>query len=265
MEKYLRNEIYELKRDNFEQFCFMLRYTLNNWFSSGIQYGFFHPITKKNYRVFEDYLKILKEENLYLNLLLQNELTFESGQVFHFLDLLDEKNAEMMMFFYQTLDDFEDSISFGGEEYRFQYPKRNFKFITENQDFQNELTRLILGTNVLQEYYTFGDSFWRYLNPRTTVLNEMINNNASCFYGVYPKISEDHILRGIKMIVPQMDSLETLLINVHELNYAYALYQRINQPFEDLDYEFYAKQAEQDFMERCFYRKRKQLFGDSER
>lgn len=262
MEKLLRDEIYEIKRENFEQFCLMLRYTLGNFMASGVQYGFTHSITKKNFQVFGDYFAILKEENAYLNLLLRANPKFESSQMFRFLDLLDEKNDEAIAYFYQILDDFGDSISFGGEGYRFQYPKRHFKFITEVEDFQNELTRLILGENVLQEYYSYEDVFWNYLKPRTTVLEGISKDNDSYFYGVYPKISEDQILRDFKMIVPHMDDLKTLFINVHELNHAYVLYQRLYQPFEELDYESYAKKAEEDFRENCLERKRKQLFQD---
>ena len=83
------------------------------------------------------------------------------------------------------------------------------------------------------------------------------------FYGVYTKIDSENRLRDIKVYVPEDRDLKTLLITIHEINNAFVLYERLNEPFLDLDYEKMAKEEEQSFLETYFEPHYKRIFKSS--
>lgn len=254
--KAIVDEIEEIKRENLEQLFYMAYYTLKNYIKSVLKYGSQNKITYKNKELFQTFVSIQKEENLLLNLLLKNRKKINIGEAYAFLDSLDELNEKTMQYFYQYLDDLEVAYSLG-EERRTKEPLKKFETLLETEKYRREIIRMLLKEDVLKDFFAYPDEFWEYVTPRICQIEEIAEGKA--FYAVYVKTDEENKIKNIKVYVPKIIDLETLLINIHEINHAYLLYKNLNQPLcQEEEYERLAKEAEQFFLESYFdeaYRK----------
>lgn len=257
--KVIQQEIQKIKYENLEQMLYMAYYTGINYIKGFLKYGALNKITFKNKEIFHDYMQIMQEEKMLLNLLLKNSHRINEYAVLVLLDSLDEINEKTMKYYYQYLEDLEVAYELG-EEHRTKAPIRNFKNLLETEQYREETIRILLGENVLQEYFNYSKEFWDYLAPRMTILDEDIDGGKS-FFAVYIKTDTENAIYDLKVYVPYITNLETLLINIHEVNHAYMLYQNLNKPMQkEIDYEKIAKEEEQRFLESYFDEAYKRVF-----
>ncbi len=207
-------------------------------------------------------MNIIKEENKYLNLLLKNRKNINIAEALELLDKLDEQNEQTISFYYEYIECLEDAYELEAE-HRIASPIKNFPTLVETDAFRKEIARILLGENVERKYFAYPKEFWDYLKPRTTILTGEVEKDME-FYGVYTKIDGENRLRDIKVYIPEDRDLKTLLITIREINHAFVLYERLNEPFLDLDYEKMAKEEEQNFLETYFEPHYKRIFKSRE-
>ena len=246
----LRKDLKNIKKENLNSLLLVSYYSIFQYLRELIKYGSSSKIANSNKELLKEFFMILKEENMYLNILIKNINVLKENEVYALIDKLDVLHDKMIEFIYNTLDDLEDAYELG-REYRATIPNKNFKTILETDEYRKEIVRLILGESVIKEYFNYPEEFWNYIKNRITLLHEDVESRDE-FYGVYPKITEENILIDLKIYIPKILDLKTLLINIHELNHAYILYTKLNQKFEDIDYEILAKQEEKDFLNNYF-------------
>lgn len=259
-EKELKEEILNIKKETIEEVFLLFYYAYKNYFKCLVKFGFSHKITQKNKEVFKEFMQNIKEENKYLNLLLKNRKNINIAEAFELLDKLDEQNDQTISFYfyYEYIECLEDAYELEAE-HRIASPIKNFPTLVETDAFRKEIARILLGENVKEKYFTYPKEFWEYLKPRMTILTREVEEEIS-FYGVYTKIDNENCLRDIKVYVPEDRDLKTLLIMIQEINLAFVLYERLNEPFLDLDYEKMAKEEEQNFLETYFEPHYKRIF-----
>lgn len=247
----LIEEIIENKNQNFEQLLLISYYSITNYLISALKYGFKHVITKKNIEILRKYLSIFKEENLYLKILFNNCNCVCLPESLAFLDKLDEVNEKTILYFYEAMDDLEDAI-YLGNRYRMEDASRHFKFITEDKSYREDVVRLVLGENVVKDYFNYPLEFWTYLDKRTYILDEDLDDDILSTTGVNIRINSKNLVEDLRIFIPRITDLKTLLINIHEINHAYLIYEELGREFIDLDYEEIAKNEEKRFLEEYF-------------
>ncbi len=255
--KLLKEEINDLKKYNIEETIAVIKYSLLQYVKSLLRYGSTNLITKNNLELLKIYFANLKEEYSFYKILLNNHKNLFYADTLEFLNNLNDWQEVFISYIYQCLDDLEDAYEMG-IEYRASFPKKDFAFLTESMQYQNEIIRLLLGESVLLNYFQYPIEFWNYMKSRTIILNEGIDDQE--FVGVYPKLDQYNRVENLKMFVPQIIDLKTLLINIHEYNHAYMLYSRLGKAFEEANYEDLAKAEEKNFMENYFEPLKEKIF-----
>ncbi len=244
-------EIKETIGQNREQFLTIFSYSSNQLMKSLLRYGKSSAITKSSLTILKQFLKNYQEEQTYLHLLLQNrKVGYDYNAVFAFLDQLDMLNEDWVLYLYEALDDILVAYEMNRES-KSKLPLRNFALLTETDIYRQELTRILLGREVLKEYYPYPQEFWEYIAKKITILDLDLEESMS-FIGVYPKLNSSNQVIDIKVYLPPVTSLSTLLIVIHEYNHAYQMYWQLGQEFLDLPYEEMAKQEEEKFLQTYF-------------
>ncbi len=246
----IKSEIKEIQKENIEEFFHLSHYSWSQYFMAWFRYGKDSLITQNNKEVFKIYLANLLEEEKYLCLLWKNlRSDLQSSDVLQFLDQLDSSHEKCSHYLYQSLDHLFNAYELD-KEYAAKLEPKNFCFLKETDSYRIELVRILLGAHVLENYFQYPSEFWEYIKNRVTLLDDEIENMD--FIGVYPKLDGENRLTNIKIFLPRMINIQTLKINVHELNHAYLLYTQLGKVFQELDYEGLAKKEEQNFMENYF-------------
>lgn len=70
----------------------------------------------------------------------------------------------------------------------------------------------------------YDENFFEYIKTRT----HEYPNTKSEFFGCYPKV-ENNILKDINLVVPKIETLKDLLVNIHDYTYAYDLYKELGK------------------------------------
>lgn len=250
-------EIIEIKKENLEQGVRVSWYCLSQYLLSYIRYGN-NKITQNNKEVYRMFLENWKEENTYLNILQQNIKTLNGPETLSFFDKLDELNEEFINYIYYALDGIESAYE-TGREYSATIPKKHFCSITDSNDFRREVVRIILGENILKEYFQFPEEFWNYIENKTIILDEGIEDGED-FIGVYHRLDKNDILLDIKLYLPRITDMKTLLMNVQLINHAYLLYIQKRIQMKEMDYSKESEIEQQEFLETYFEPVYKRIF-----
>ncbi len=260
MNSIIKNEIINQKKENFQHMFYVFFNSFHNWVFSSVQYGMNHEISKRNWNVFHNYYQIVKEEKLYLDYLSKVFKFHDANGVLDFLSVLEHKQQEGFQYFFKVLEEFNDFINFGGDLYRFAYPLRSFKFITETDELRNEVTSFVLGKEFKKKYFTFEREFWKYMKCRTFTYdgNQL---DQKCYGGVVPYFDLQHILYDINLYVPTITGYDTLLENVVGYSLAHWYYQHLNQTFCD-ESERIIEEEEKRFQEEYFLPNKRKLFPE---
>ena len=73
------------------------------------------------------------------------------------------------------------------------------------------------------------EEFLEYIKQRTKVLD----NIDMSWYGVFPIVDAKGILQDMRTLVPSAQTEFMMLINVHEYNHAYELYNELGNKYVD--------------------------------
>lgn len=91
--------------------------------------------------------------------------------------------------------------------------------------------------------------FRQYISSRIKIYPGTIGKE---WFGCFPIVSDDGKLTDIKLLVPEIDSFDNLLVNIHEFTHAYELFHELGSIYEEdrEDREARASAKEKEFTKR---------------
>lgn len=79
--------------------------------------------------------------------------------------------------------------------------------------------------NFMKENNMFSNEFINYLKDKTKILD------MYGWFGCFPICDKDNKLISIRLLIPELNSIDDLLIWIHEYTHAYELYQNLGKTF----------------------------------
>ncbi len=199
----------------------------------------------------KDYLLITKEENAYLSYLISNFDKIKGiDTLYSLLDRIDLLNEVTFKYFNSLGEKYLDALE-SKESYSF--PTKPIPSLLTDDSIKKEVIGLTLSQDDLLNYYQKEDAIY-YLFEHTKILDTNLTDTT--FYGCYPTI-KDNILKGIRICVPPINNLNSMLINIHEYRHGIDLYPYLGKPYQEDDYEIMAKQEEIKFQKTLSLKKGK--------
>ena len=246
----IKEDIKEIRQDNYEQKKVVSRYIKLDLIKSFIIFGYNHRITKECYKLYKQLNEIIDYENYLYYIINKNRIKINYSEFGEFIDNLDELNADTISYFYQMLDDIEDACD-TKQEYRAQHFKRDFKFINESDDYYNETLGLTLSDSDILKFLNYSDDFWNYIRPRIRRV-DYHDDDKNKLYEVVMHMDSNNCLDDMRVYVPYVINLKTALINVHEFKHANDLYYLLgsNVPEDSNPYEESAREKENEFVKK---------------
>lgn len=182
-------------------------------------------------------------ENDYIDFISRNLKGMNENELNKIMDKIDELNKKTLLYYDSILHQYEVDMTLGMT--RGIMPKKDFLHFNQNEQLYNEIIGLTLSKKDLYRYYENIEDF-NYVIAKTTFL-DIDTEKGMPFFGCYPKI-EDGIITDIKIYVPEIYNLKSMLINIHEFNHGLLLYLYINKEYPNFDFEKYAKDEETKFI-----------------
>lgn len=199
----------------------------------------------------KDYLLITKEENAYLSYLISNFAKIKDFDTLDFLlDKLDLLNEVTFKQFNSLGEEYLDALE---SKTSYSFPTKPIPSLLTDDSIKKEVIGLTLSQDDLLSYYHKEDAIY-YLLDHTKILNADLDDTS--FYGCYP-ITDKNILKEIKICVPPISNLKSMLINIHEYRHGIDLYSFLEKDYPCYDYEPLAKQEEVNFQKTLSLRKGK--------
>lgn len=181
------------------------------------------------------YLLVVRKENAYLNYLINNFdkiRDFEGlDTILNNIDIINEDN-------YKHFDALEEKY---------------INNILSDDSLEKEIIGLTLSKKDLVNYYHKNDAIY-YLLEHSKVLDTNLEDTS--FYGCFPIIKEDK-LEEIKVCVPPINNLKSMLINIHEYKHGIDLYPYLGKSYVEQDYEVLARNEEINFQKTLSLKKGK--------
>lgn len=196
--------------------------------------------TDKEYRKelltnLKKYLLVVRKENTYLTYLINNFdkiRDFEGlDTILNNIDIINEDN-------YKHFDALEEKY---------------INNILSDDSLEKEIIGLTLSKEDLVNYYHKNDAIY-YLLEHSKVLDTNLEDTS--FYGCFPIIKEDK-LEEIKVCVPPINNLKSMLINIHEYKHGIDLYPYLGKSYVEQDYEVLARNEEINFQKTLSLKKGK--------
>lgn len=94
----------------------------------------------------KEYLKTIKCENNYLNLILSNLDCLSEEEINKFLDKIDRINENTYIYYDNILKEYEDNIYFGDTN-RSIIPYKSFDTITESATIKEDFNKMLIKSN----------------------------------------------------------------------------------------------------------------------
>lgn len=198
-----------------------------------------------------EYYKITRKENTYLSFIMRNYQEINNlEKLYSILDDMDELNEKTYLFYQSILEECESFIQ---SNVPFK-PScvRGFETLNETEKYEAELLGLLLTEKDLDKYYQKEEAYY-YLKERTKVWNCSAKEGIG-YFGLFTEDDGD-IIKEIKLCVPKIIDLETMLINVHEFKHGISLYPYIGSSKLDFDFEKEAKLEEKHFVSKYLLKK----------
>lgn len=181
------------------------------------------------------YLLVVRKENAYLTYLINNFdkiRDFEGlDTILNNIDIINEDN-------YKHFEALEEKY---------------ISNILSDDSLEKEIIGLTLSKEDLVNYYHKNDAIY-YLLEHSKVLDTNLEDTS--FYECFPIIKEDK-LEEIKVCVPPINNLKSMLINIHEYKHGIDLYPYLGKKYQDLDYEVLARNEEINFQKTLSLKKGK--------
>ena len=135
----------------------------------------------------------------------------------------------------------------------YSFPTKSMSSLITDGFIKKEVIGLTLSQEDLLSYYHKEDAIYYLLN-HTKILNTDLDDTS--FYGCYT-ITYKNILKEIKICVPPITNLKSMLINIHEYRHGIDLYPFLGKNYPSYNYESSAKQEEINFQKTLSLRKGK--------
>ncbi len=199
----------------------------------------------------KDYLLITKEENAYLSYLISNFAKIKDFDTLDFLlDKLDLLNEVTFKQFNSLGEEYLDSLE---SKKSYSFPTKSIPSLLTDDSIKKEVIGLTLSQEDLLNYYQKEDAIY-YLFNHTKIIDTNLEDTS--FYGCYP-ITDNNIVKEIRVCVPPIKNLKSMLINIHEYKHGIDLYPYLGKTYQDDNYEIVAKQEETNFQKTLSLRKGK--------
>ena len=199
----------------------------------------------------KDYLLITKEENAILSYLISNFDKIKNFDTLEsILDKLDLVNEVTFKHFNSLGEDYMRTLE---SKETYSFPTKSMSSLITDDSIKKEVIGLTLSKEDLLNYYHKEDAIYYLLN-HTKILNTDLDDTS--FYGCYP-ITDKNTLKEIRVCVPPITNLKSMLINVHEYRHGIDLYPFLGKNYPCYDYESSAKQEEVNFQKTLSLRKGK--------
>lgn len=199
----------------------------------------------------KDYLLVTKEENAILSYLISNFDKIKNFDTLEsILDKLDLVNEVTFKHFNSLGEDYMRTLE-SREAYSF--PTTSISSLVVDSSIEKEVIGLTLSKEDLLSYYHKEDAIYYLFNHTKTLDN---NLDDTSFYGCYP-ITDKNTLKEIRVCVPPITNLKSMLINIHEYRHGIDLYPFLGKNYPSYDYESSAKQEEINFQKTLSLRKGK--------
>ncbi|MEI3529528.1 MAG: ADP-ribosylglycohydrolase family protein [Bacilli bacterium] len=171
------------------------------------------------------------------------------------------------IFCFLESDDFEDAIrkaiSIGGDadtiaaitgsiaENYYGIPQDVIRMVQPfiPEYIKNIITRFYLKLeflDFLKQENIYDEKFLKYLKTRTVTTP---SNTDKSWFGCF-SIVDNEVLVDIKLLVPEIENKDNLLVNIHEYTHAYDLYQLLGYPYieDKMNKEARAKEMEKKYL-----------------
>lgn len=255
----LKDDVKDIYYQNAEEFFLMLKYCLIVYVKSIMSFGFNHLVTKEVVQVWREFLAIIGEEKTMLNYLVRYGSLADADEVEQFMFQLDDLNEQTILYYYDVLNGIETASEMK-TEWRAVFPKKEFKTLSETDEYYKELCSITLSILDIKMFLNYEENFWKYIEKKVLFVDSRVEEERD-FYGVNIKLDDCDCLVDMKVIVPRIINLETALVNIHEFHHAYCFYQILDRPLihSDIFYEEAAKNCENRFQEEYMKKKYKRF------
>ena len=125
-----------------------------------------------------------------------------------------------------------------------------FKYIPEYmKNIVNKFYGRVEFKSFMQESGMEDDAFFEYIRPRTKIVP---GGNGYEWCGCFPKVDENGVLTDIRLLVPEIDSFDNLLINIHEYTHAFELFHELGSSYVERveEREKNAKEREKQYIKK---------------
>ncbi len=108
----------------------------------------------------------------------------------------------------------------------------------------------------LKDTEIYNEEVFEYIKPKTVYLDH--SEEATHFYGVFPIVDDNNIIKDIKLCVPKIKDDITVSINIHEYVHLLLLYRNLNKEYKESDYDellpvmyefYYLKDNDPEYLE----------------
>ena len=244
MDKYEKKlsleEIRDLKRLNREQHKIILGYSIQSYIETLLDNN--DGIELLNIKMlWKYYLMIMNEESYLYNYLLHNYKEINLNSSYDFLDILDNINEKTINYFMELLSG--NNI------------EKSFNTLIETNEYRMLAKGLVMNFDDVKKFLNYPESFWKYVENKVIYLDSYLEKSKD-FYSVLVKTDKEDNISDMKIIVPIIVDLFTLLVNIYEFKYAYDLYNNLgNKLIEEEVYEKNAREKEYEFIKKYLYNK----------
>lgn len=218
----IKKEIKDIVRDNKEEKSLVSKYILSTLIKSITVFGINHNITLECRNIHKLFKRIYSYENAIYMFLLSKSEFIDYNEYIELIDKLDILNEKTIRYIYSLLDDIEDACE-TNQEIRAQHIKKDFKYITETDEYINEAIGLVLNEKDIKNFFNYPNDFWQYIKTKVRIVDSN-DDNKNILYETVMHFDKNNKLDDMRIYVPKIINLKTALINVHEFKHAYDLY-----------------------------------------
>lgn len=220
--KDFNDNIKHYKLEMINETGLIIFYALNAYLSCLINFGINSSVTKDCLAVIKEFTDIDSYEKRILRFIRKNIETIDMAVAMELIDRMSERKEEEIVYYYKVLDDIEDACDMR-DEFRAKRIKKDFKSISEDQDFTNDLNASTYTIDDIMNYFNFKQDMIDYIKPRIFESIYEFTEDKDLF-GVNYKVNDENVVTDIRLILPTILDFETLMINVNLLMKACYLY-----------------------------------------
>lgn len=245
----LNDYIRSYKIEMFNETSLIIFYALNAYLSSLINFGLNSSVTKDCLNIIKEFTDINAYEKRIFKFLKENIDTIDLIVALEFIDQMSERKEEEIVYYYKILDDIDDACEMK-DEFRAKRIKKDYKSISEDQEFTNNLMASKYTIDDIMNYFAFDQGMKDFIKPRIIEVIYDLDDNKG-MVGIKYEVNENNVVTDIKLVLPTILDYETLMINVNLLMKACYLYfsYSCNVPFNLEEFEIKSTSEEKRFSE----------------